>query len=471
MHALIVVSLLFIDLLAVSISFLVAFYLRRVLGEQGILFEPLARDLRFYLDYWPILAVWPAVLWREGLYPGLWMTADEELRRTVQGTSLASLLVIMLTFVTKTGPEFSRPILMGWWAASLVLLPLHRLGVKFMLSFLPLAGWPAVIIGTNPMAERIIHALQRQSLPAFHPVAVFDRKTDVPLRFFAGVPVEGPEDQAPDWAAEHGVDMAVVIRPDLSGDDLVTLTERLSTAFRRVLVIPDVYGLSTVNTSVRDMEGVLALEIRRNLLSRPSQVAKRLLDLVLVGALGTIFLPLGLLIGMPLALERQGPIFFGHMRLGRNGEPFAAWKFRTMVRDADAILERALKRDPRLQEEWSRNQKLKHDPRLTRVGRMLRRLSLDELPQLWNVLKGEMSLVGPRPIVEGEVAKYGESVDLYFQVRPGLTGLWQVSGRSDLSYEERVRLDTYYVRNWSVWLDLVILLRTGLAVLSGRGAY
>jgi lipopolysaccharide/colanic/teichoic acid biosynthesis glycosyltransferase len=135
------------------------------------------------------------------------------------------------------------------------------------------------------------------------------------------------------------------------------------------------------------------------------------------------------------------------------------------------VLDRALSTDPALEAEWNQTQKLRADPRLTSVGRALRRLSLDELPQLWNILRQEMSLVGPRPIIREEIHKYGQAFELYTQVRPGLTGLWQVSGRSNLTYDERVRLDAYYVRNWSVWLDIVIILRTFLAVLTGRGAY
>jgi lipopolysaccharide/colanic/teichoic acid biosynthesis glycosyltransferase len=148
-----------------------------------------------------------------------------------------------------------------------------------------------------------------------------------------------------------------------------------------------------------------------------------------------------------------------------------AWKFRTMVENAEQLLEEHLAKNPQLREEWDNTHKLRQDPRVTRIGRILRRTSLDELPQIWNVLRGEMSLVGPRPVVSAEVEKYGESFDFYRAVRPGITGLWQVSGRSDTSYSERVALDVRYVRHWSVWLDIYLLARTFRVVFRGSGAY
>jgi Undecaprenyl-phosphate galactose phosphotransferase WbaP len=182
-------------------------------------------------------------------------------------------------------------------------------------------------------------------------------------------------------------------------------------------------------------------------------------------------LPILLLLAMLIKLDSRGPIFYSQTRIGRAGKSFQAIKFRTMAVNADQLLEHYLQRQPELRTLWQQDHKLKKDPRLTRVGRWLRRTSLDELPQLWNVLKGEMSLVGPRPIIAEEISRYGDKYPLYTRVKPGLTGLWQVSGRNNISYAERVNLDAYYVRNWSVWLDAYILLRTPWVVLTAEGAY
>ena len=190
-----------------------------------------------------------------------------------------------------------------------------------------------------------------------------------------------------------------------------------------------------------------------------------------MGVFSVVAVPLIVAIAGLIKLTSPGPAFFGQRRYGRKGEPFMAWKFRSMATDASQALEQCLAADPALREEWRKTHKLRNDPRVTRIGRFLRRTSLDELPQLWNILRGQMSFVGPRPIVAEEIARYGGSYSVYKKVTPGLTGLWQVSGRNNTSYEQRVDLDLYYVRNWSLWLDLHVLARTVKVVVLGDGAY
>jgi len=198
---------------------------------------------------------------------------------------------------------------------------------------------------------------------------------------------------------------------------------------------------------------------------------KRILDCATSSALLLLLSPLFATIAIAIKLTSRGPIFFGHRRFGRENRPFQMLKFRTMVVDADDILASYLEAHPEERLEWQRHQKLRNDPRITKVGKWLRRHSLDELPQLLNVFAGEMSLVGPRPIMEAEILKYGGSYRLYTRVLPGITGLWQVSGRNNTTYEERIGLDEYYVCNRSIWLDLHILIRTIRVVLTAEGAY
>jgi exopolysaccharide production protein ExoY len=204
--------------------------------------------------------------------------------------------------------------------------------------------------------------------------------------------------------------------------------------------------------------------------SRIRDSLKRVLDIVGAGVLGLVFLPL--IVTIVVLLRREGgSVIFRHRRVGRDGKAFDCLKFRSMVPDADRVLRELLERHPELRAEWLRDHKLRHDPRVTAVGRFLRRTSLDELPQLWNVLRGEMSLVGPRPVVREELLRYGRCAGIYLSARPGVTGLWQVKGRTNTDYRRRVVLDVYYVRRHNVFLDLYILAKTTHVVLGGSGAY
>ena len=229
--------------------------------------------------------------------------------------------------------------------------------------------------------------------------------------------------------------------------------------------------LPTLWCDARDCAGLQATEVRNRLLQSFPRFVKRTVDLTLTIAGGILILPVFAGIALAIKLTCRGPIFFGQTRIGQKGRNFTAWKFRTMRADAADVLEHYLEAHPELRAEWERDHKLKNDPRVTTIGRVLRKTSLDELPQLWNVIRGEMSLVGPRPIVEAEIDKYGEIYRQYLLVRPGITGMWQVSGRNNTSYQERIELDRYYVQNWSPWLDFHLLIRTARIVFNRSGAY
>jgi len=218
----------------------------------------------------------------------------------------------------------------------------------------------------------------------------------------------------------------------------------------------------TISAPVIDFPAIATARARR---------IKRVVDLTF-GAIGlVIVLPFAALIALAILLESGQPVFFTQERIGLGGRRFRIRKFRTMVVDADEVLRAYLATNPDARSEWDETRKLRHDPRVTRVGRFLRRASLDELPQLWNVLRGDMSLAGPRPIVEKEVSRYGSGFAFYMLTRPGLTGLWQVSGRNNTTYRKRVELDVQYVRNWTPALDFSLFLRTFGAVMRGTGAY
>jgi Undecaprenyl-phosphate galactose phosphotransferase WbaP len=265
--------------------------------------------------------------------------------------------------------------------------------------------------------------------------------------------------------------MAILAMPGVDGAHLAALLEGPMAQYKQVVIIPDLFEIPTLWVQSRDLAGILGLEITSNLLDPLAQTLKRTMDLLLVVLTLPLWLPLCLLIALAIRLEGGQPLYYQE-RVGQNGRPFRAIKFRTMVPDAERILQKKLDADPALRAEWETHFKLRRDPRITRIGAWLRKTSLDELPQLINVLRGEMSLAGPRPLPAYHLKHLSHRTrDLRTRLRPGLTGLWQISGRSDLGNEGLERWDAYYVRNWSVWLDLVILFRTARAVLQRSGAY
>jgi undecaprenyl-phosphate galactose phosphotransferase len=250
------------------------------------------------------------------------------------------------------------------------------------------------------------------------------------------------------------------------------LLQRLSACHGDLSIIPPLRGLPLYGMEMTHFfsHEVLMLTARNNLARPGPRFVKRVFDLVTSAALLVVLAPLLGLFWWKIR-RTGGAAIFGHERIGQYGKPFRCLKFRTMVPNAGQVLDELLARDPQARAEWARDFKLKNDPRVTAIGALLRETSLDELPQLWNVLKGEMSLVGPRPIIEEELERYGDQVDYYLEAPPGMTGLWQISGRTDTGYEDRVALDSWYARNWSLWYDLVIMIKTVRVVLARQGAY
>ncbi|MGH1480279.1 MAG: undecaprenyl-phosphate galactose phosphotransferase WbaP [Geminicoccales bacterium] len=389
---------------------------------------------------------------------------------------MMAILDAALVFLTKT--NFSRL----WWGASwslvAILVPTVRYAVKqFLMSK---GAWlrPTVIIGVGPNAQDTALALESEPLLGFNVVAFIqpsnkDAETPGSIEVGATTLPVLPSAPFPDLLPSHLGRPHVVVA--MAMDEMVahaSYVERLSLSYSDVDIISPMRGLPLAGTQVTHFftHDVLALRLY-NSLSRPwPRRIKRCFDLA-VGCLLLLFsAPLFALIGWRLA-RKGGPVFFGHIRIGKGGRRFKCLKFRTMVPDADRVLDDHLDAHPEFKEEWETHHKLRHDPRITRMGKWLRRTSLDELPQLINVIKGEMSLVGPRPVVADELDRYGDNLVYYVESKPGLTGLWQVSGRSDVTYRQRVHLDSWYVRNWSLWCDLVILIKTPKAVLKGFGAY
>jgi len=259
----------------------------------------------------------------------------------------------------------------------------------------------------------------------------------------------------------------ILITKPIKDEDLINFLDLKRKYGISIKIVPESYLLFGRKIIFDEISGIPIVEVEVSNLEGIQGYIKEIMDFVL-GAFGLIiFSPLFFIIAFLIKLDSEGPVFYKHLRVGRYGKPFYLWKFRTMYKDADKILEKY----PELRTAYDKDFKLKKDPRITRVGKFLRKFSLDEIPQLFNIIKGEMSIVGPRPVTFKELEKYGEFAEEILRVKPGLTGLWQVSGRSNVDYSRRVQLDLYYIQNWSILLDLKIIMRTIPSVLLGKGAY
>jgi Undecaprenyl-phosphate galactose phosphotransferase WbaP len=284
------------------------------------------------------------------------------------------------------------------------------------------------------------------------------------------VPYRGTLTDAMSLARKRAADTAIFAMPHVRREHLMGFINRASKSFRFVIVIPNMAGITTSAAVARDLAGILGVEMKHNLLNPWIRRIKRALDLLGVVAGGLLISPLVLAIVGLIKLDSSGPAFYSQHRLGKGGNHFRCWKFRTMHADADWLLTQHLQDNAELRWEWEQDHKLRSDPRVTRVGRFLRATSLDELPQLWNVVRGDMSLVGPRPPLPYEVALYGERELQRLTTPQGITGLAQVRGRCSIGFDDLVRYDLEYVSSQSVWLDLRVLALTLPVVLSRRGA-
>jgi len=416
-------------------------------------------SLATYGRLWPLVALFPAVYAMFGLYPGIAVNPVDELRRTFNATTLVCVILGMLGFVINRNEQYS-PLVYGLgWIISVILIPLGRSLTRQLFASQSWWGHAVMVLGGRDAAGSLTRLLQKQPEIGLRPIVTIDETQDL----------ENLDDAA--WLSRFGVTHALIAQRGISRFRLTSLLKSHANLFPHVLIIPELGEFSSVALHTRDVGEFLALEFRNGLLMRGPQLVKRVIDVALCLAGGVLSLPLIVLIALLIKLDSRGPVFYGCTRIGKHRHRFRMWKFRSMFVNGDQLLTDYFEKRPGKITELEQTVKLKRDPRITRIGKFLRKTSLDELPQLWNILNGDMSLVGPRPILEVEVPKYGDQMALYSLVTPGLTGMWQVSGRNDCSYSDRLKLNSYYVRNWSPWLDLYLIARTVPVVLRRRGAY
>jgi Undecaprenyl-phosphate galactose phosphotransferase WbaP len=419
----------------------------------------------------PGMAVWVGLRAALGLYPGYGLGQVEELRRQTFALFATVAIITVLAFASQVGGLLSRMLLFGWCLGLLVLAPLARYLVKRAVIMVGLWGKPVVVLGAEDAGAHVLKILRRERQLGFNPVAVFDNRVAPVGGTLEGVPYGGTLTDAAAVGRKHGIDTAIFATPRMPREHLVKFVNLASLSFRHVVIIPDLIGITNSAVVARDLGGTFGVEINYHLLNPWAQRVKRVLDIVATLIGGALILPLILVLCVLVRVESRGSVFYKDQRMGKDGRLFSCVKFRTMVPDAEDLLQRMLAEDEEMRNEYLTYHKLRDDPRVTRVGRFLRKTSLDELPQLWNVLRGEMSLVGPRPYLPRESEDIGTTQKDILRVTPGITGPWQVAGRNDTSFDERVRMDASYVRDWSIWLDLVLLVSTVWCLLFNRNAY
>ena len=433
----------------------------------GARFDP---ELTLASGWSPALAyatlVWPLVAGWSGLYPGYGLPAHRELAKSVQSAGAASLLIAFASlFLPDTIPLPTGAMVIAA-LTSVILAPVFRALIKHMLRALHIWGRAVVMLGNGTAAQRTVSHLIEHPSVGLYPVAAFgDGATWAQER----LPLTGTLEHAWRYIEDNNIRHAIVT-PDaaleLGFDEVLRRADR---QLRYVQYLPDLKGLPSSSVVATPLGTFLALEVRNQLASGTNRAVKRTIDLVVASVLLVLLAVPLLLIALLVRLDSKGHPLHLSPRVGRYGKTFTCIKFRTMHLDAQQRLEHILATDPERQTEYEQFRKLSRDPRVTRVGRVLRRLSLDEFPQLINVVMGQMSLVGPRPYLVSELEAMGPDRDLIFLARPGMTGYWQIEARNDVSFEERQAMEADYVRNWSVWWDISILLATPLAMLGPDG--
>ena len=380
--------------------------------------------------------------------------------------------IIILLYIARIAASTSRMFIAVFWLVSFILLVIFRYIVKKVLEKCQLLQVPVLIIGAGKTAELLVQGIKDDAGMGYKIIGLLE-DNKVEQGILEKYPVLGKFTDAEKVIKKNNIQHVFIAAPGLEQGKLTRLIYKVQPLVKSMGVIPNLIGVPMGGIEAESLfnEKLMLLRLKNNLAKPVNRYIKTIFDYVLT-ITGTIAIsPILIVIALWIYKDSPGPVIFKHRRIGKNGKEFNCYKFRSMCIDAKEKLEELLKNDPQAKAEWEKDFKLKNDPRITKSGAFLRKTSLDELPQIFNVLKGEMSLVGPRPIIRDEMARYGEYIGDYLMVKPGITGMWQVSGRSDTGYKERVQLDSWYVRNWSVWLDVMLLWRTMKIVVKCKGAY
>jgi Undecaprenyl-phosphate galactose phosphotransferase WbaP len=462
-------ALFFVDALVLIFCIGLGFFIVNLFTPNAINFKSFIN----YTIYIPLILLFFGCI---GLYPGIMNSPTEEVRKFFF-SSLFSFISIIFTIIVSEENELrladllikdshKLPLAIAFIIAiplSTVALPAFREAAKHYFGRFRWWGVPAVLFTTDKSGLFIIDKLLKNKYLGYHPSVIIDSNAKESSEY-KGIPIFPPDADIIETLKKHNIKQALIC--DYHGD-----MSDVMASFRYTITVSKNQNFFTATQQLKDIAGIIGFASIHNLTFKGNLILKRLIDIIAIILCLPFLLPVFLVLSFLVKVTSRGPIFYAHKRVGKNGKEIKCWKFRSMCINSQEILEKILATDPVRRAEWEKDRKFLDDPRVTKFGKFLRRTSLDELPQLFNILAGDMSLVGPRPVTEPELVKYGKYKDYVLSVVPGLTGMWQVSGRSDTGYEERISFDTYYIQNWSIFLDIWILIKTVWVVINGKGAY
>ncbi|MDY5684037.1 MAG: undecaprenyl-phosphate galactose phosphotransferase WbaP [Treponema sp.] len=449
------ISLMVIDCFSIMLCIGISFFIINAIDHSFINFKSFVT----YSIYLPLILL---VFYAANLYPGIMLNPSDEVRHLAI-VSCFSLMGIALSITVESDERFAIVIaLILACPFAIFILPACREIARHIFAKNSWWGVPAVIYATGNSADFIIDRMKKCPNYGYKPCMIINSKPTTETEY-KGIPIFQNSPELIQAIKELGIKVAFLC--DYEDD-----TSGIMACYRYTIYISKTMHFFG-NMNIRELGGILGFSITHNLTKPECLLAKRLIDILIIVCASPFVLPVTLIIAILVKLTSKGPVFYGHKRVGKNGKEIKCWKFRSMVTNADQMLEKILAEHPDMRKEWERDRKFTNDPRVTKLGKILRKTSLDELPQLWNILCGEMSFVGPRPVTESELDRYGKYSQFILSVQPGLSGMWQISGRSDTGYEERITLDTYYIQNWSVWIDIWIIIKTFWVVIKGKGAY
>lgn len=454
------------DFMVLAMTFNLAILMRVKLFP---FFDP---DMPFFsyskAQYSWLFPVFLIIFLYEGLYSRRWSLWDE-IKIEVKSVAISVIAVFSVLFIMKKGHEFSRALIITQAILIIFTWPIIRRYAKRLIFSSGLMLKKVLIVGSGESARKIICALKNEKNLGYKIAGVLDDNGPQKLdnyKVYKGI------NNIERYIKNAHITDVIIAKEGLSQEALAELINNVQHKAQNTMYIPEISGIAVSGTEIKYFftEQSIAIEIKNNLSNPINYITKRILDYLLAIIVFIIISPLMIVLAIIIKKTSEGPAIYSQKRIGKNGKEFYCHKFRTMYKDADRKLKEILEKDPNLKMEYEKYWKIKDDPRITPIGNFLRRTSLDELPQIFNVLKGEMSLIGPRPYLPREWQFIEKESSIIHALQPGITGLWQVSGRNNQDYNYRITMDSWYVKNWNLWLDIMILFKTVSAVIKREGA-